>query len=98
VGPLIHPDYRAALPWILPAGWFGVALITLQFYQTLLLAGKCERACGPVELTTAVVLVGGSLIAATGGASWFSRWLLVTPLVPWLVTRPMARAKLNGEN
>jgi len=96
VGPLIHPDYRPALPWILPAGCFGVALITLQFYQSLLLAGKRERACGPVELTTAAVLVAGCLIAATGGAAWFSRWLLVTPLVPWVVTRPMARARLKG--
>lgn len=97
VGPLIHPDYRPALPWILPAGCFGVALITLQFYQSLLLAGKRERACGPVELTTAAVLVAGCLVAANGGATWFSRWLLVTPLVPWVLTRPMARAKLNGD-
>lgn len=92
VGPLIHPDYRAALPWILPAGCFGVALITLQFYQTLLLAGRRERACGPVELTTAVVLAAGCLGAAYGGPTWFSRWLLVTPLVTWVVTRTMARA------
>lgn len=97
VGPLIHPGYRAALPWILPAGCYGVALITLQFYQTLLLAGKRERACGPVELTTAAVLVGGCIVAASAGPTWFTRWLLVTPLVPWLVTRPMARAQLNGE-
>jgi hypothetical protein len=91
VGPLIHPDYRPALPWILPAGCFGVALITLQFYQTLLLAGRRERACGPVELTTAVVLAAGCLGAAYGGPAWFMRWLLLTPLVPWLVARPMAR-------
>lgn len=91
VGPLIHPGYRAALPWILPAGCFGVALITLQFYQTLLLAGKRERACGPVELTTAAVLAGGCLAAASAGPTWFTRWLLVTPLVPWVLTRPMAR-------
>lgn len=98
VGPLIHPDYRPALPWILPAGCFGVALITLQFYQTLLLAGRRERACGPVELTTAVVLAAGCLAAAYGGPTWFTRWLLVTPLVPWLVARPMARSKLKGES
>jgi len=92
VGPLIHPDYRPALPWILPAGCFGVALITLQFYQTLLLAARRERACGPVEFTSAVVLAAGCLAAACGGPTWFTRWLLVTPLVPWMVTRRMARA------
>lgn len=91
VGPLINPAYRAALPWILPAGCYGVALITIHFYQTLLLAGRRERACGPVELTTAAVLAGGCLLAARAGSEWFARWLLVTPFVPWLLTRALAR-------
>jgi hypothetical protein len=98
VGPLIAPAYRAALPWMLPAGCYGVALITLQFYQTLLLASRRERACGPVELTTAAVLVAGCVLSAAGGATWFTRWLVVTPLVPWLVARPLALRKLKGES
>ncbi len=92
VGPLIHPSYAAALPWLLPAGCFGVALITPQFYQTLLLAGRREDACGTVEMISALVLAAGCVGTALAGQEWFARWLLVTPLVPWLVTRPLARA------
>jgi hypothetical protein len=92
IGNLISPRYRDALGWLLPVGCFGTATITGAFYHTLLLAGRQERACGPVDLTHAALLAGGSLIAAAaGGQLWFERWLLVTPLVPWLVTRPMAR-------
>lgn len=91
IGTLISPRYRDALVWLLPVGCFGTATITGVFYHTLLLAGRRERACGPVDLTHAALLAGGSLAAAMGGLVWFERWLLVTPLVPWLVTRPMAR-------
>lgn len=94
VGTLISPRYRDALGWLLPVGCFGTATITGAFYHTLLLAGRRERACGPVDLTNAALLAGGSLAAAAGGLPWFERWLLVTPLVPWLVTRPMARRYL----
>lgn len=91
IGTLISPRYRDALAWLLPVGCFGTATITGAFYHTLLLASRCERECGPVDLTHAALLAGGSLVAAAGGLVWFERWLLVTPLVPWLVTRPMAR-------
>jgi hypothetical protein len=91
VGPLIAESYRAALPWILPGGCFGVAIITTVFYQSLLLATRREQACAPVELTTAVVLASGCVISAALGAADFKRWLIATPLVPWLVTRMLAR-------
>ena len=91
VGPLISERYREALPWIFPAGCFGVATLTTGFYQSLLLAGRRESACGPVELATAIVLAGGCAISALLGRDWFSSWLVVTPLVPWILTRPLAR-------
>jgi len=91
VGPLIDEQYRPALPWILPAGCFGVTLITAGFYQSLLLAGRREAACGPVELTTAVVLAVGCVASAATDLTWFSRWLVFTPLIPWLLTRTLAR-------
>lgn len=94
IGTLISPRYRDALEWLLPVGCFGTATITGAFYHTLLLAGRRERACGPVDLTNAALLAGGSLIAAIVGLEWFKRWLLIAPLVPWLVTRPMARRYL----
>lgn len=91
IGPLIDERYRAALPWILPAGCFGVATLTTGFYQSLLMAGRCEKACGPVELITAAVLALGCVISALLGKSWFAQWLMITPIVPWILTRPLAR-------
>jgi len=91
VGTWIGEKYRASLPWILPAGCFGTATITTVFYSSLLLAGRRERSCGPVELSTAAVLVFGSVASAAAGAEWLGRWLIATPLVPWLLTRPLAR-------
>lgn len=91
VGPLIDEKYRPALGWILPAGSFGVAVLTAQFYHTLLLAGKRERTCGPVDIATAVLLAGGGAAAAFAGEKFFRGWLLLAPLLPWLLTRPLAR-------
>lgn len=91
VGPLISPNYRDALHWILPAGCFGTATMIGVFYHSLLLAGRREVACGPVDLTTAGILVLGCVVTALAGPKWFSRWLIVTPLVPWLLTRTLAR-------
>ncbi|MDR2675671.1 MAG: hypothetical protein LBC18_12655 [Opitutaceae bacterium] len=94
-GPLIAETYRGALGMIVPAGCFMAALLTAQFFHILLLAGRCERACGAVDLTGAAVLVGGGIAAAAlGGETWFLRWLLVTPAIPWLLNRPMARKRL----
>lgn len=91
VGPLINEKYRAALGMIIPAGFFSVAVITAQFYDTMLLAGHREKACAPVDIVTALVLTFGGL-----GFAWFNEphfllWLSLTPLVPWLLSRPMAR-------
>jgi hypothetical protein len=91
IGPLINPTYREAVRWIVPAGCFGIATITTVFYQSLLLAGRRERACAPVELTTAAVLVLGCACTAAMGMGWFARWLTMAPLVPWILTRLLAR-------
>jgi hypothetical protein len=91
VGPLISPAYRDSLGWFFPAGCFGIAMSLGIYYHTLLIAGRRERACGPVDLTTAAILAVGCLVAAAAGLNWLARWLMVTPLVPWLVARPMAR-------
>ena len=91
IGPLIHINYSAALHWVLPVGLFGTAMIMGQFYHTLLLAARMEKSCAPVDLTTASILIGGSVIAALGGKEIFTKWLLFTPLIPWVVTRTLAR-------
>lgn len=93
IGPLIAETYAPATDYLLPAGCFALAITTGQFYHSLLLAGKRESSCGPVELTAAGVLVIGSVTSATLGQTWFLRWMLVSPLVPWLVNRPLARRR-----
>lgn len=91
VGPLIGESYRPALAMMLPTGAAMLALATGWFYHALLLAGHRERACGPTELSAAVVLVLGSTGAAWAGQEWWSRWCLLSPLIPWVVNRPIAR-------
>ncbi|MGC4073689.1 MAG: oligosaccharide flippase family protein [Nibricoccus sp.] len=92
VGRLIGANYEPALDYILGAGCFGIAMFTGQFFHTLLLAGHRERACGPVDLAAFAVMICGGLISAwLGGEIFFLRWLLVTPLIPWLINRSMAR-------
>lgn len=98
IGPLIKAAYTPALPWLVPAGCFMLAITSGIFFHSMLLAGRRERACGPVDLTAAAVLVaGGFSSAALGGEAWFVRWLVVSPLVPWLVNRPLARRYLLRE-
>ena len=92
VGSLINENYRPALPYIMPAGFFLTALMTLSFYHSMLLAAKRERACAPVDLSSYGVLALGCITAAVfGGETWLQRWLLAAPAVPWLLNRPMAR-------
>ena len=91
IGPLISEKYRPALDMILGAGCFGAAMTTAQFFHTMLLAGRREKACGPVDFSTALVLSGGGLVAAIVSEHGFLFWLTVTPFVPWLTSRPLAR-------
>jgi hypothetical protein len=94
VGSLINENYRPAILYIMPAGCFLTALITGSFYHALLLAGRRETACAPVDLSAAGILALGSIAAAAAGEIWLQRWLLATPLVPWVLARPLARYHL----
>jgi O-antigen/teichoic acid export membrane protein len=92
VGTIIGAKYTSALGLIAPAGCFGVAVVTGQFSHMMLLAAHKERSCAIADLSGAAVLVGGSLVAAlAGGETWFWRWLLIAPIVPWLLNRTLAR-------
>lgn len=92
IGPIIAENYRPAIGYVVGAGCFSIAVSSGQFFHVMLLAVKNERACGPVDLGLAVVLITGGLLAASlGGEDWFIRWLLITPLIPWLLARPLAR-------
>lgn len=92
MGSLIGEKYRAALGMIGGAGCFGVAIVVAQFYQSLLLAGRRENGCAPVDLANAgVYALAGAAVAALGGETGFLRWLLLAPLVPWLIGRSLAR-------
>jgi hypothetical protein len=90
-GILIDPKYAAATGYVLPAGCFFVATITGQFYHQLLLACRREASCGPVDLIFAGFLTVAGVAAAAGGSSAFTIWLLITPVVPWLLNRPLTR-------
>jgi hypothetical protein len=61
----------------------------------MLLAGKRERACGIVDLVSAAVIAGGCVVSILISRSAFVSWLLVTPLVPWAINRPLARFYLR---
>jgi hypothetical protein len=91
IGLLISENYRAALDMILAAGFFGTAIITAQFFHILLLAGHREKSCGPTDAATALILAGGGLASAFIDEHWFMLWLSVTPAVPWIVSRSLAR-------
>jgi O-antigen/teichoic acid export membrane protein len=91
VGPLVSTRYAAATDMVLPAGFFAVAVTTGYFYHTLLLAVRREKACATSDLSGAACLVVGSLVSALAGWEWFIGWLVCTPLIPWLVVRPLAR-------
>jgi len=91
IGPLISARYADALPWLLPAGAFATATMTASFYHSLLLAGRRERSCLPVDLSTAALLATGCLASAAAGMEWFARWMMLAPIVPWLLTRTLAR-------
>ncbi|MFT3783141.1 MAG: oligosaccharide flippase family protein [Nibricoccus sp.] len=91
IGPLIDEKYRAALPMIVAAGCFGAAVVSAQFFHTLLLAGHREKACGPVDIGTAAVLVSASAVSAVFGEKALLTCLAFAPVVPWLLTRTLAR-------
>jgi O-antigen/teichoic acid export membrane protein len=91
IGPLIAARYADCVDWLLPVGCFGLSTTVAGFYHTLLLAGRREQACGPVDLSSAAVWTAGGAITAEIGPETFRTWLMLTAIVPWVVTRPLAR-------
>ncbi|MCF7688394.1 MAG: hypothetical protein K9M98_09175 [Cephaloticoccus sp.] len=91
VGPLINPTYADALEWIFPVGCFGIATNTALFYHTLLLAGHREKACAPLDLSFIAVMIAGCTGSALLGRMWFQQWLLLTPVIAWMLARPLTR-------
>jgi len=97
VGSLVGPSYAAATRWVLPAGCYHLAILGSTFPHLLLLAARRERACGPPELASALVLLAGAIGTAAWGAEPFRWFALFSPVIPWLTARPLARRALNRE-
>lgn len=91
MGLVIGPKYAPSLDYVLPAGAFLVATSTAMIFGIMLQAGGRASACGRVGLTHSAVLAVGCIASAWVGAECFSIWLLCSPVVPWLVSRPLAR-------
>jgi hypothetical protein len=95
MGTLIDSRYAPAAAAILPAGFFATAIAIGLFYHAMLLAAKRERACGPADLAGAVVLCLGCVAGAAAGWDALMTWLVISPVVPWLVNRSVARYYLQ---
>lgn len=93
---LIGERYASIAMFVLPAGCAAAAVNAGNFYHAMLMAWEEERACIRVDLTGIVVLIGGSVTAATVGLDWLLGWLTVSPLVPLLVNRTLARRAIAG--
>lgn len=92
----IAARYAAAAAFVAPAGFFFTAITTGYFHHTALLAARRERACLPTDLAGAAALFVLALAAAWGGEENFRLGLVLSPLVPWVVNRTLARRALNA--
>ena len=70
------------------------ALVVGLFYHAMLLAARREKDCTVADLGGAACLILGSVASAAAGLAWFQGWLVVSPAVPWLVNRTLARRAL----
>lgn len=94
IGPLVSTRYEPAAGFVLATGFFATGLTIATFYHTLLLAAKRETACSAADFGGAACLMSGCIIGAKAGPEWFKGWLMLAPLVPWLVNRSLARRAL----
>lgn len=94
IGPLVDPRYAASAVFILGAGASASVLTTGNYYHAMLIAAKEEHACLRVDLAGAAGVALGTICSAAAGLPWFIGWLVISPLVPWLVNRPLARHAL----
>lgn len=91
MGILIDPKYAAALDYLVPAGAFLAAGSTTSLFILMMQASQRESACGPIGLTHSAILALGCIVSAWASHEAFTLWLCCTPLVPWIVSRPLAR-------
>ena len=94
-GTLVDARYEGAAEFVLATGFFVAAVTLCGFYHALLIALRQEAACTRADLAGAGVLIGGAVGSAALGLEWLKGWLLVSPTVPWLVNRHIARAAAN---
>lgn len=95
IGPLIDPAYEGGLSWLGPAGCFGVTLGLVAIFSTTLNAAQRESANGPAVLGTGVLLMVAVTTAGAMGLAELRGVLLLSPLVPALFTRTLARKALR---
>jgi O-antigen/teichoic acid export membrane protein len=91
IGPLVNARYTAAIGFVAAAGCWATALSTGMYYHATLLAARRERDCTRVDLGSAAVLIALASLGAAINLRCFALALLVSPLVPLLVNRPLAR-------
>lgn len=96
IGPLVSERYVDASVFVLATGCAASAVMIGNYYHAGLIAVHRERACTHVDLSGAACLVVGALVGASLGLEWLTRWLIVSPLVPWLVNRTLARRASSG--
>ena len=94
IGPLVSAKYTPAATFVLMTGFSTTSITIGTFYHAMLLAAKREPACSTADLTGAACLMTGSVLSAVAGLAWFKGWLILAPVVPWLVNRPLARRAL----
>ncbi len=94
IGPLVSVRYLSATTFVLMTGCSTVSLTVGIFYHVMLLAARRERACTKADLGGAACLILGSVVSASAGLAWFKGWLVLSPVVPWLVNRTLARRAL----
>ena len=94
VGPVVNASYLPAIVFVLATGFSTMSITIGAFYHTLLLAAKRERDCSAADLSGAACLIAGGFISAWSGLEWLKGWLVVSPVVPWLVNRTVARRAL----
>lgn len=95
IGPVVSATYAPAANWVLAAGCFHLALLVPQFFHLQMLAARRESDCGPAEIAAAAALLIAAVLAAAGGTEWFRWFAIGSPLLAWLVARPISSWQLR---
>jgi hypothetical protein len=97
VGSVVNGRYAAATSFVFVAGCWSAATVVGSFFHAMLLAARREQACTAADLSGTACLMFGAVFSACAGLDWFRYWLLLSPLVPWVVNRSLARQALQSE-